>query len=85
MSVYVDDYFAHFRGMKMCHMTADTLVELHEMAQKLGLRHWFQDTGTPHYDICKSKRDQAIKLGAIPETVMEGARRRLQAKHEARK
>jgi hypothetical protein len=66
-------------------MTADTLEELHEMAEKLGLRRWFQNTGTPHYDLCKSKRLKAIKLGAIPEGVLEGARRRLEAKRKGQK
>jgi Protein of unknown function (DUF4031) len=80
MSVYVDNYFAVYRGMRMSHMTADTLEELHAMAEKLGLRKWFQDTGTPHYDVSKSKREEAIRLGAIPEGVFEGARRRLNAK-----
>jgi hypothetical protein len=80
MSVYVDNYFANYRGMKMSHMTADTLEELHAMAERLDLRQWFQNTRTPHYDLCKSKRVEAIKLGAIPEGVWEGARRRLRAK-----
>jgi len=85
MSVYVDDYFTPYRGMKMCHMTADTLEELHAMAAKLGLSKWFQaKSSTPHYDLCAAKRREAIKLGAIPEGVMEGARRRLEAKQKAR-
>jgi hypothetical protein len=38
------------------------------MAQLLGLkRSWFQvsRSGMPHYDICQSKREQAIRLGAV--------------------
>jgi hypothetical protein len=66
--------------MKMSHMTADTLEELHAMAERLGLRKWFQNKTTPHYDLCKSKREEAIKLGAISETATEGAIRRLKAK-----
>jgi outer membrane lipoprotein SlyB len=47
-------------------MMADTLDELHEMADCLGLkREWFQGD---HYDISKSKRVQAVKLGAIETT-----------------
>lgn len=69
MSVYVDDFRAPFRGMLMCHMVADTRDELHEMAAKLGLkRSWFQDmpkSSSPHYDVSISKRDEAIRLGAI--------------------
>lgn len=65
MSVYVDNYCAAYRGMKMSHLAADSLDELHEMAERLGLRReWFQDKNLPHYDVCKSKRALAIKLGA---------------------
>jgi hypothetical protein len=49
-------------------MIADTLDELHAMAQSLGLkRQWFQvsRSGMPHYDICQSKREHAISLGAV--------------------
>ena len=51
----------------MCHMLADTLDELHEMADTIGVnRRWFQsEASTPHYDICKSKRHLAISHGAI--------------------
>lgn len=68
MSVYVDSERNHFRGMVMSHMVADTLDELHAMAERLGLkRAWFQESrnGTPHYDICQSKRALAVSLGAI--------------------
>lgn len=66
MPVYVDQPINQYGRMKMCHMLADTLKELHAMADSLGLkREWFQDHGTPHYDICKSKRARAIELGAI--------------------
>jgi hypothetical protein len=52
--------------MKMCHMLADTVDELHATADQIGIRRtWFQPLGTPHYDICKAKRKLAIKLGAI--------------------
>lgn len=68
MSVYVDHYFAQFGRMQMSHMIADTLPELHEMADKIGVaRKWFQNQASiPHYDVCKSKRELAIKLGAVP-------------------
>lgn len=43
MSVYVDDSRNQFRHMRMCHMTADNLSELHAMAYVIGLkRKWFQ-------------------------------------------
>jgi len=68
MSVYVDFMKAKYRRMIMCHMMADTLEELHDMADKIGVkRKWFQvsRTGMPHYDICLSKRKLAINCGAL--------------------
>jgi hypothetical protein len=74
MSVYVDDMFATYGRMKMCHMIADSSAELHAMAQKIGMaRRWVQHEGKPseHYDVCKEKRDRAIRLGAFPITTRE--------------
>lgn len=71
MSVYVDDMQAAFGRMVMCHMIADTSKELLEMADKIHVqRKWVQNPGTykEHFDICKSKRQLAIKRGAIPIT-----------------
>jgi hypothetical protein len=68
VSVYVDDMRAPYGRMIMCHMLADTDEELHAMADKIGVaRHWHQKRGTPHshYDICMSKREAAVKHGAI--------------------
>jgi hypothetical protein len=50
-----------------CHLTADTLEELHAFAAKLGMkREWFQDkVDRPHYDLTPGKRLQAIRLGAV--------------------
>ena len=65
-SVYVDKYEIPYGRMKMSHMIADTLDELHAMAKQLGLRRWFQkNTSIPHYDVCLSKRAEAVRLGAI--------------------
>lgn len=52
--------------MIMSHMAADTLVELHEMADQIGVnRKHFQDKpGKPHYDICQQMKRKAIELGA---------------------
>lgn len=71
MTVYVDNMYEFKYGqygrMKMSHMIADTEDELHAMAAKVGVaRRWYQGD---HYDICMSKREQAIKLGAIPVCV----------------
>ena len=66
MSVYVDAMRAPYRGMVMCHMLADSLDELHAMADAIGVqRRWFQNKRTPHYDICLSKRALALKFGAV--------------------
>lgn len=68
MTVYVDDMHLYpmgqFRRMKMSHMIADTIDELHAMADRLGLkRKWFQGD---HYDVSKSVREAAIRAGAVP-------------------
>lgn len=67
MSVYVDKSRNPYRGMLMSHMIADTIDELHGMAERLGLRRsWFQGkASSPHYDICQEKRAQAVRLGAV--------------------
>ena len=74
MPVYVDDMFRPYHGMSMCHMIADTSDELHEMANRIGLKaKWLQKAGTPseHYDVCKQMRTRAIKLGAQEITTRE--------------
>ena len=68
MSVYIDRVSIAFRGMSMCHMIADTLDELHAMADRIGLqRRWFQQppkASFPHYDIAQGKRALAVQNGA---------------------
>lgn len=71
MSVYVDEPKHPLGRMLMCHMTADTLAELHTMADVLGVRKHFQNHRIPHYDICKEKRAEAVALGAIEVTSRE--------------
>ena len=67
MPVYVDTPRYRYRRMFMCHMVADTLDELHAMADRIGIkRKWFQSKAkTPHYDICKTKRTLAVSHGTI--------------------
>jgi hypothetical protein len=79
MTVYVDKpkvirakkntqaYFAGAKhGHKWCHMFADTLEELHAMAEKIGMkREWFQEHPRfPHYDLVPPRRAKAVALGA---------------------
>ncbi len=66
MTVYVDDAKNPYGRMFMCHMAADSIEELHAMAEKLGLkRDYFQGhRAHPHYDICIAKRRLAVKYGA---------------------
>jgi hypothetical protein len=72
MSVYVDVLVN--RGWRLrghhvasCHMVADTLEELHDMALRIGMKHsWFQGkASTPHYDLTGDRRKAALDRGAI--------------------
>lgn len=81
MTVYVDRPAFHFKGRRSwCHLTADTLAELHKFAARLKLRReWFQDHRIPHYDISEQKREIALGMGAqsvvgVPESVKEQVR-----------
>lgn len=72
MPVYVDKARNRFRPrngareMITCHMLADTLEELHAMAERIGMKpEWFQPLSTPHYDVNQERRKLAIKYGAI--------------------
>jgi hypothetical protein len=81
MSVYVDNMRAPFGRMIMCHMIADTLEELHAMADLIGVaRQWFH---RDHYDVCLAKRRLAISAGAIPITMREAARKVAKRRAEA--
>lgn len=72
--VYVDtliDYGGWFnkRFGPSCHLIADTEDELHALAQKIGMkRAWFQsgeDHAMPHYDLTAGRRAAAVRAGAI--------------------
>lgn len=73
MPVYVDamvDYGKRIgrAGPRWCHMIADSLDELHAMADAIGMkRDWFQRASrTPHYDLGSvDMRKRAVLEGAI--------------------
>ncbi|NPT34230.1 DUF4031 domain-containing protein [Paraburkholderia xenovorans] len=67
MAIYVDDERISWRGKQWCHLVADSLNELHDFAQQLGLRRsWFQERSIyPHYDVTVSVREKALTLGAL--------------------
>ena len=72
MAVYVDPLFdtqgwsEKWPYNEACHMMADSIEELYDMADKLKLRRsWIQCTSIVHFDLTKGKRWQAIKHGAI--------------------
>jgi hypothetical protein len=83
VSVYVDDGFVEGDWESWTgggHMQADTIEELHAMAEQLGLRRsWFQSKPDKpwhdHYDLTRSKRNQAIRLGAVSLTWREAVKR----------
>lgn len=67
MTVYIDDAVHPWRGERWAHLMADTVPELHAMAQQLGIpRRAFQNRASgAHYDVPAPLREQAIALGAV--------------------
>jgi hypothetical protein len=60
--VYIDN-----KGkMGWSHLIADSILELHDFANKIGLKYvWFQSKPKkPHYDIKGMMRKRAIENGA---------------------
>lgn len=71
MTVYVDNMRAKYGRLIMCHMIADTESELRAMADQIGVaQKWHQGD---HFDICLSKRERAVSLGAIEITLRQCA------------
>ncbi|MGD9589659.1 MAG: DUF4031 domain-containing protein [Pyrinomonadaceae bacterium] len=67
MAVYVDklrDY--GWRHGPSCHLIADSVDELIEFAESIGLRReWFQPKSSPHFDLTAAGREIAVRHGAI--------------------
>jgi hypothetical protein len=86
MTVYVDDARIMARvgsiTARWSHLTADTKEELLEFGSRIGLKkRWFQYCKTHchsegvcvhwHYDVTETKRQAAIRSGALPITRRE--------------
>lgn len=77
MTLYVDDVRHSFGRMVMCHMWADTLEELLEAADAVGVqRKWIQGHPTlsfgkhrnaswVHFDISLGVKAKALAMGAV--------------------
>lgn len=75
MAVYVDDASipasvpngGRLHTSRWCHLMADTLPELLQFADRIGLRRsWVQDERSGvHFDVTAGKRRQAVAAGAI--------------------
>ena len=101
MTVYVDELvnYERFRlsprvrraGATWCHMLADSSEELHAFAKRIGLkRAWAQKVGQvdEHYDLVPSKREEAVRQGAVEITRREGGRmvnERIEARETAKR
>lgn len=81
--ILVDPLVKHAKSplgpQSWCHMVSDTsLTELHEAAVKIGMkRAWFQGD---HYDLVASKRELAIKGGAVAVTSKQLVKRMVGAR-----
>lgn len=69
MTVYVDDVRHRFGRMVMCHMWADRLSELLDMAATIGVdRRWLQQppkAGWVHFDVSLGMKARALAEGAV--------------------
>ena len=63
--IYVDN-LKKYKRQSYCHMIADSIEELHEFANKIGIhRRWFHKN---HYDLRAEERLKAVQNGAIETT-----------------
>ena len=79
--IYIDDAKIPKRGTVWCHMVSDAPSgddgELMQFAASIGLKYaWMQKAGKSdaHFDVVPSKKELAIKRGAIPITTKQVGR-----------
>lgn len=69
MTVYVDDVRHRYGQMIMCHMWADSLDELLQMADRIGMNwRWLQQppkASWVHFDVSLALKAKAIAEGAV--------------------
>lgn len=64
--MYVDSARNPYGRMLMCHMVADGVGELLEMADRIApARRHFQRGSFPRFDLSQSYRSKAVSAGAI--------------------
>lgn len=75
MTVYIDqaEWKKPNGRVAYSHMTADSLEELHEFAEKVGIKRcWFhRGSRYPHYDVSEKNREKAINAGAVEITAKQ--------------
>jgi len=86
MAAYIDAPLWSWMGLRWCHLLADSLDELHEFADQLGLpRMVFQcppHARFPHYDLSPWRRRRALRLGAIEIGHREVVHKARRLRHE---
>ena len=67
MAVYVDKLCDYgWRHGPSCHLIADSVEELIQFAQSMGLRReWYQPKSSPHFDLTADGRASAVRGGAV--------------------
>jgi hypothetical protein len=67
VAVYVDKLVDYgWRHGPSCHLIADSVDELIEFAESMGMRReWYQPLSSPHFDLTADGRALAVEKGAI--------------------
>lgn len=87
MAVYVDKLIDYgWRHGPSCHLIADSVDELIEFAESIGMRReWYQPKSSPHFDLTPEGRAAAVSNGAIEldNRALVAKLRELRAKRKA--